>query len=79
VSGQSVIALSVTLVAFILIYFFVFGTGISFMLKMVARGPDKYGTEKPPQEPGQVRRPARPLSATPDDIDPAPRLEREDV
>ncbi|MGO4136956.1 cytochrome ubiquinol oxidase subunit I [Rhizobium brockwellii] len=79
VSGHSVLALSVTLIAFILIYFLVFGAGISFMLKMVARGPDKYGTEKPPQEPGQIRRPARPLSAAPDDIDPAPRLEREDV
>ncbi|MGO7180683.1 cytochrome ubiquinol oxidase subunit I [Rhizobium brockwellii] len=79
VSNQSVLALSVTLVAFVLIYFLVFGTGISFMLKMVARGPDIYGNEKPPQAPGQIRRPARPLSATPDDIDPAPRLEKEDV
>jgi len=79
VSSQSVMALSVTLIAFILIYFFVFGTGISFMLKMVARGPDIYGTNKPPQQPGQIRRAARPLSATPDDIDPAPLREREDV
>ena len=79
VSDHSTLALSATLITFVVIYFFVFGTGISFMLKMVARGPDEYGGEKPPQRPGQIRRPARPLSATPDDIDPAPVRETMEV
>lgn len=74
VSKHSEAALTVTLVAFVLMYFFVFGTGISFMLKMVGRGPDVYGTSKAPQGPGQVHRPARPLSASPD-MEPAPAHE----
>lgn len=79
VSDHSVLSLSVTLVVFVVIYFFVFGTGIIFMLKMVGSGPDEYGTEKPPQDANQIRRPARPLSATPDNIDPAPERETEEV
>ncbi|MDL2407747.1 cytochrome ubiquinol oxidase subunit I [Rhizobium calliandrae] len=76
VSNHSALALASTLVMFVVIYFLAFGTGISFMLKMVARGPDEYGTERPTQAPGQIRRPARPLSATPDVIDPAPVREK---
>jgi cytochrome d ubiquinol oxidase subunit I len=71
VSNHSTLALSVTLVMFILIYFFVFGTGISFILKMVGRGPEEYGDDTHPHGIGQIGRPSRPLSATPDDIDPA--------
>ncbi len=71
VSSHSVMTLSVTLIMFIVMYFFIFGTGISFMLKMVGHGPEEMGLNRPPQDPGQVRRPSRPLSATPDNIDPA--------
>jgi cytochrome d ubiquinol oxidase subunit I len=71
VSNHSVMTLSVTLIMFIVMYFFIFGTGISFMLKMVGHGPEELGVNRPPQGPGQVRRPSRPLSATPDNIDPA--------
>lgn len=69
VSNHSALALTVTLGVFIVMYFIVFGTGISYILKLVARGPE-HG------EPGEAAapdaRPARPLSAAPDDVDPVP-------
>ncbi|APT60200.1 cytochrome D ubiquinol oxidase subunit I (plasmid) [Roseomonas gilardii] len=69
VSNHSALALSATLAVFLVMYCAVFGTGISYMIKLVAKGPtvgDDHAQDK-----GQVLRPARPLSAAPDDIDPA--------
>ncbi|MFQ8433448.1 cytochrome ubiquinol oxidase subunit I [Amaricoccus sp. W119] len=70
VSNHSAIALSTTLAVFVVVYFAVFGTGVGYMLKLVARGPDGH---EPPAEGGAdptteppAGRPARPLSATPD-------------
>jgi len=71
VSNHSALVLSTTLIAFIVMYFAVFGTGVSYMLKLVAKGPHQSEEANPPQDPGQSQRPARPLSAAPDDIDPA--------
>ncbi|MNV64659.1 Cytochrome bd-II ubiquinol oxidase subunit 1 [compost metagenome] len=71
VSNHSVLTLSITLVMFIVMYFLIFGTGIGFMLRMVAVGPDEGRGSTRPQDDGQIRRPARPLSAAPDKIDPA--------
>lgn len=71
VSNHSALVLSTTLIAFIVMYFAVFGTGVSYMLKLVAKGPHQSEEVNPPQDPGQSQRPARPLSAAPDDIDPA--------
>jgi cytochrome bd ubiquinol oxidase subunit I len=72
VSNHSALALSTTLIVFIVMYFAVFGTGVSYMLKLVGRGPD---VRRPEPEPGAEEplhhRPARPLSAAPDDVDPA--------
>jgi cytochrome bd ubiquinol oxidase subunit I len=70
VSNHSVLTLTTTLVLFIVMYFAVFGTGVSYMLKLVAQGPDMHGPEA---EPGaaQIQRPARPLSATSDDYHPS--------
>jgi cytochrome d ubiquinol oxidase subunit I len=68
VSSHSVLALSTTLSIFVVMYFAVFGTGVSYMLKLVAKGPRE---GEGPHDPGQALRPARPLSAAPDDIDPA--------
>jgi cytochrome d ubiquinol oxidase subunit I len=62
VSNHSVIELSISLVLFIVLYFAVFGTGVSYMLKLVAKGPNG----APAAEPGQFQRPARPLSGAPD-------------
>ncbi|KXF77439.1 cytochrome D ubiquinol oxidase subunit I [Paramesorhizobium deserti] len=69
VSDHSVLAMSATLGLFIVMYFAVFGTGVSYMLKLVAKGPDTFVDTR---EQGQTERAARPLSAAPDDIDPAP-------
>ncbi|WP_266034101.1 cytochrome ubiquinol oxidase subunit I [Brucella intermedia] len=71
VSNHSALALSTTLIIFMVMYFAVFGTGVSYMLKLVAKGPAKSEDEKPPHDPGQSQRPSRPLSAAPDNIDPA--------
>jgi cytochrome d ubiquinol oxidase subunit I len=72
VSNHSALALSTTLIIFIVMYCAVFGTGISYMLKLVARGPEEAGGEgdHTPRDRGQSLRPARPLSAAPDHIDP---------
>ncbi|HEV7610883.1 MAG TPA: cytochrome ubiquinol oxidase subunit I [Steroidobacteraceae bacterium] len=67
VSNHSALALSTTLIVFIVMYFAVFGTGIRYMLKLVAKGPEEAGGHTPPH----TGRPARPLSAAPDDLDPA--------
>ena len=43
VSNHSALALSTTLIVIIVMYFAVFGTGISYMLKLVAKGPQEHG------------------------------------
>ena len=73
VSNHSALALSATLIMFIVMYCFVFGTGISYMLKLVAKGPRDGGAAEPVPTGGRVLRPARPLSAAPDDVGPANR------
>lgn len=60
VSNHSVLALSATLVLFIVMYTSLFGTGIGYMLKLVARGPD--ATPVPASD-DPTQRPARPWSA----------------
>ncbi|MCX2699231.1 cytochrome ubiquinol oxidase subunit I [Ochrobactrum chromiisoli] len=69
VSNHSALALSTTLIIFMVMYFAVFGTGVSYMLKLVTKGPAKSEDANPPRDPGQSQRPARPLSAAPDNID----------
>lgn len=72
VSNHSPLALSMTLIIFIVMYCAVFGTGISYLLKLVAKGPQE--GEHARRE-GQTLRPARPLSAAPDNVDPIGRGE----
>jgi cytochrome bd ubiquinol oxidase subunit I len=67
VSNHSIGELSASLILFVALYFAVFGTGVSYMLKLVAKGPSLGG---PDVQAGAVQRPARPLSGAPD-IDPA--------
>lgn len=71
VSNHSALALSSTLILFIVMYCAVFGTGIRYMLKLVATGPSRDDNEESVPDRGQALRPARPLSAAPDDINPA--------
>jgi len=73
VSNHSALVLSTTLIVFIVMYAIVFGTGIGYMLKLVAKGPQPGEDEAPPNDRGQSRRPARPMSAAPDIVEPAPR------
>lgn len=70
VSNHSAIALSVSLGVFVVMYFAVFGTGIIYMLKLVAKGPREGILDTAPDDDGAVQRPARPLSAAPDSISP---------
>ncbi len=74
VSNHSALALSTTLILFIVMYTIVFGTGVSYILKPVARGPQAHHTapDSVPDDEQQNLRPARPLSAAPDDVDPTP-------
>jgi cytochrome d ubiquinol oxidase subunit I len=76
VSNHSAVALSTTLILFIVMYFAVFGTGVSYILKLVGRGPQPYdhAVDGNLLNPTQNQRPARPLSASPDSIDPTPDL-----
>jgi cytochrome d ubiquinol oxidase subunit I len=75
VSNHSVLALSMTLIIFIVMYCAVFGTGISYMLKLVAKGPQEGSEGEHVRREGQVLRPARPLSAAPDNVHPTGRGE----
>jgi cytochrome d ubiquinol oxidase subunit I len=67
VAHHSPLALSVSLVLFVVVYCAVFGTGISYLLRVVATGPDRSPPTPAPEHPNL--RPARPLSAGPG-IDP---------
>jgi cytochrome d ubiquinol oxidase subunit I len=75
VSNHSALELTTTLTVFVVMYFAVFGTGVTYMLKLIGKGSEDHA----PHEPGGDaldgtplnRRPSRPLSAAPDDIDPA--------
>jgi len=68
VSNHSALELSVTLIMFIVLYAAVFGTGISYMLKLVAKGPEPLDGHFP-ELGSNAGRPARPLSAVPDRLD----------
>jgi cytochrome d ubiquinol oxidase subunit I len=67
VSNHSALTLSITLIVILVMYFAVFGTGVSYMLKLVAKGPEARGPDDEAGERNaQNRRPSRPLSAVPD-------------
>jgi len=68
VSNHSALALSMTLGVFILMYCAVFGTGISYMLRIVAKGPQGAAEHEPTPDRGQLLRTARPLPAAPDNV-----------
>jgi cytochrome d ubiquinol oxidase subunit I len=75
VSNHSALALTTQLAMFLVMYAAVFGTGISYMVKLVAKGPETGSREAAPGD-GDApnRRPARPLSAAPDEVNPAVAL-----
>jgi cytochrome d ubiquinol oxidase subunit I len=61
VSSHSALALTLSLTLFVAMYVGIFGLGISYMLKLVGRGP--HGDQATPQPETLFGRPARPLSA----------------
>ncbi|WP_269933133.1 cytochrome ubiquinol oxidase subunit I [Aminobacter sp. HY435] len=69
VSNHSVLAMSVTLDAFVVVYFMVFGIGVSYMLKLVGKGPEDNENEPGDDDHHGAGRPARPMSAAPDQMD----------
>ncbi|MCY1302142.1 putative cytochrome bd menaquinol oxidase subunit I [compost metagenome] len=65
VSDHGVTQMSVTLTLFVLVYLLVFGVGISYVLRLVRKGPrTDEGKETYDGGPGQKRTPARPLSVS---------------
>lgn len=65
VSNHGAAQLGLTLVMFVLIYFAVFGIGFVYVLRLVAKGPvSGEGKETGAGGPGELRTPARPLSAS---------------
>ena len=68
VSNHSTLALSTTLIVFIFMYAAVFGAGVSYMLKLAAKGPHEHEDGEIAHEVGQVQHPARPLSGAPDAV-----------
>ena len=64
VSPHGAATLAVSLGLFLVVYLFVFGAGITYMLRLVGKGPvAEEGTETTPGGPGQQRHAMRPLSA----------------
>jgi len=62
--GAAPVAFSLAM--FVVVYFFVFGAGSVYLLRLVARGPAVAESREPVSGgPGQPRTPARPLSAAP--------------
>jgi cytochrome bd ubiquinol oxidase subunit I len=80
VSNHSVPTLAAALVVFVAMYFAVFGTGVAYMLKLIGKGPEDHGPDEPGDGPDGTplnQRPSRPLSAAPDDVDPAIQFGKE--
>jgi cytochrome d ubiquinol oxidase subunit I len=62
-SGHSFAQMSFTLIMFVVVYFALFGAGLSYMMRLVRKGPVAHEAEPTDGGPGQKRTPARPLSA----------------
>lgn len=65
VSNHDIASLAASLALFVVVYLFVFGTGIGYLLHLM-RLPVPHATHEPDGGPGQARQPMRPLS-TPDE------------
>jgi cytochrome d ubiquinol oxidase subunit I len=69
VSAHTAGPLAFTLGLFVIVYLFVFGVGVAYILRLVRKGPVPYETQRAaPGGPGQERQQMRPISAaTPED------------
>jgi len=70
VTPNTTAEVAVTLLLFVIVYFVVFGAGIVYMLHLMQAGPGPHSIPPSASGDGEERRPARPLSAAPDN--PAP-------
>jgi cytochrome d ubiquinol oxidase subunit I len=76
VSGHPASALTTTLIVFVVMYIAVFGTGVSYMLKLAAKGPVELELGPPNGDHDGLKgtplhqRPSRPLSAASDALHP---------
>ena len=63
-SGHSAEQVGLTLALFVVVYFALFGAGISYVMRLVRRGPvTDEGKQEGAGGPGRQRTPARPISA----------------
>ncbi|WP_405278941.1 cytochrome ubiquinol oxidase subunit I [Cobetia sp. Ld8] len=69
VSAHSAVHLSISLTAFVTVYFIVFGTGINYIFKLIKKGPEVDDSHAPSGGPGKPRTPSRPLSAIEESLD----------
>ncbi|MED5525112.1 MAG: cytochrome ubiquinol oxidase subunit I [Pseudomonadota bacterium] len=71
VALHSTLHMSVTLIAFVVIYSFVFGIGVNYLIRLIGKGPQALAD---PVDPHPSRTPARPLSAIDDNpVSPDPK------
>lgn len=70
VSAHSVEQLAISLAIFVVVYFFVFGAGTLYLLRIIGKGPHT-GEGAHPVEggPGEMRHPMRPLSGAPERLE----------
>ncbi len=70
VSAHGVVHMSITLIAFVVIYCSVFGVGYGYMMRLIKKGPEAHeGEHHEEGGPGKHRTPARPLSAVNEKLD----------
>jgi cytochrome d ubiquinol oxidase subunit I len=70
VSQHGALPVGLTLAMFVVAYFFVFGVGIAYVLRLVRKGPQAFDLQKSPHGgPGEGRTPMRPLSAAEEGAD----------
>ncbi|MNJ68291.1 Bacterial Cytochrome Ubiquinol Oxidase [compost metagenome] len=61
-SNHSALQMSMTLAAFVLIYFSVFTVGIGYMMRLVRKGPTAHEELPSPNQPESLATARRPLS-----------------
>ena len=71
VSGHGAREMGVSMSLFFVVYFLVFGVGITYLLRLMRKGPKLLGDAPPLNDagPGHARQPMRPLSGAEPDID----------
>lgn len=70
VSAHSLEQVALTLAIFVVVYFFVFGAGTVYLLRIIGKGPQTgEGAHAVNGGPGEMRQPMRPLSGASDSLD----------